>query len=108
MRTSKPSHPNTYTHVYAYTHACILAPGNKSRSGGPAHGNLVVAVFYSDVFKQLISVGVDETVRWEGVRGGARGGKGLVYREFHPFFSIFNFCFHIPCMQVVGFIHREK
>jgi len=47
-----------------------IAPGNKSIRGGTAHLNLVVKVCYSPVFKQLISIGVDETVRmWDIATG---------------------------------------
>ncbi len=46
---------------------CIVAPGNRARSGGPAHGTLIVAVMYSPVFKQIVSVGADGIVRlWYG------------------------------------------
>jgi WD40 repeat protein len=36
------------------------------RKGGPAHSNLVVAIMYSGVFRQIVSVAVDGTVRlWD-------------------------------------------
>lgn len=43
-----------------------IAPGNKAQKGGPAHSNLVVAIHYSGVFRQIVSVGVDGNVRlWD-------------------------------------------
>ncbi|MDE1190863.1 MAG: hypothetical protein PW786_01785 [Arachidicoccus sp.] len=43
-----------------------IAPGNKARRGGPAHSNLVVAICFSQVFQQIISVSVDESVHlWD-------------------------------------------
>jgi WD40 repeat protein len=48
----------------------VMAPGNKSRRGGPAHNNLVVAICYSAVFEQVISVSVDEAVHvWDVYTG---------------------------------------
>jgi WD40 repeat protein len=40
-----------------------IAPNNRTRqSGAPAHNNLIVAICYSQIFQQLVSVSVDETV----------------------------------------------
>lgn len=47
-----------------------IAPGNKSIKGGPAHGDLIVAVLFSKAFEQIISIGVDENVRiWDVHKG---------------------------------------
>ena len=44
----------------------IIAPGNKARRGGPAHSNLVVAICFSKVFQQIVSISVDESVHlWD-------------------------------------------
>jgi WD40 repeat protein len=46
------------------------APGNRVNRGGPAHSNLILNVCFSRVFKLLLSVGVDETVRlWDITTG---------------------------------------
>jgi len=48
----------------------MIAPGNQARRGGPAHRNLIVAICYSAVFQQIISVSVDETVHLHDIYTG--------------------------------------
>ncbi len=42
----------------------VIAQGNRARRGGPAHLQAVTAICYSPVFKQMVTVGSDETVRY--------------------------------------------